>query len=372
MTNHEAFVGFDVHKETIAVAIAKGGAGGDVGGFGTIKNSKQAVALLARKLARTHGKLSFCYEAGPCGYAIYRQLADLGHDCQVVAPSLIPTKPGDHIKTDHRDAVTLARLLRAGELTAVWVPDQAHEAMRDLVRGRIAVMQSVRKARQQLQGFLLRQDLRYPGKSPWTKLHRDWLRSLTFAYPAHHVLVHELLHVIEEGQRRQQRIEQQIQALLPTWSMAPIVRAIQAMRGVSVIAALTLAAEIGDFRRFDNPRQLMAYLGLVPSEFSSGKRVTRGSITKAGSAHARRVLIEGAWAYQQRAGISKLHMQRLTNLPTQIREIAWDAQLRLCARYRRLAAKGKCKNVVTTAIAREMAAFVWAIAREVEPVRIAA
>ena len=291
MTNHEAFVGFDVHKDAIAVAIAEAGAGGDVYSFGTIKNSKQAVALLARKLARTHSKLSFCYEAGPCGYAIYRQLTDLGHDCKVVAPSLVPTKPGEHIKADHRDAVTLARLLRAGELTAVWVPDQAHEAMRDLARGRIAVMELVREARQQLQSFLLRQDLRYPGKKSWTKLHGDWLRSLTFEHPAHHVLVHEILHVIEEGQRRQQRIEQQIQALPPMWSMAPIVSAIQAMRGVSLIAALTLAAEIGDFRRFNNARQLMAYLGLVPSEFSSGKRVTRGSITKAGSARARRVLM---------------------------------------------------------------------------------
>jgi len=372
MTNHEAYVGFDVHKETIAVAIAVGGPGGDAFSFGTIKNSKHAIGLLAKKLARTHDKLSFCYEAGPCGYAIYRQLVGLGHACQVVAPSLIPTKPGDHIKTDHRDAMTLARLLRAGELTAVWVPDQAHEAMRDLVRGRIAVMESVRKARQQLQGFLLRQDLRYSGKTSWTSLHSDWLRSLTFEYPAHHVLVQELLYVIEEGQRRQQRIEQQIEALLPTWSMAPIISAIQALRGVSLIAALILAAEIGDFRRFNSPRQLMAYLGLVPSEFSSGKRVTRGSITKAGSARARRVLIEGAWAYQRRASVSKRHMQRLLNLPARIREIAWDAQLRLCGRYRRLAAKGRCKNVITTAIAREMAAFVWAIAREVEPAPIAA
>jgi transposase len=362
------FVGLDVHKEKIAVALAEGGREGEVRFAGTIINKLDAVQRLVAKHAKRHERLRFCYEAGPCGYAIYRQITKLGHECTVVAPSLIPTRPGDRVKTDRRDAVTLARLHRADELTAVWVPDEAHEAMRDLVRARTAAMENLRRARQQLQGFLLRHNRIFTGGHNWTKRHRRWLAALQFDHPAHQIVLQEGVDAIDDAAARLIRLEEQIAALLPQWSMAPVVEAIQAMRGVSFISSVTIVAETGDLRRFDRPRQLMSYLGLVPSEYSSGSRTLRGGITKAGSRHARRVLIEGAWTYRTNARVGPFHQARLEGLPKTVRQIAWKAQVRLCARYRRLAARGKPHTVVTAAIAREMGAFIWAIARHVQPV----
>lgn len=339
--------------------------------MGTIVNKPEAIVRLVTKLAKRECALRFCYEAGPCGYAIHRQITKLDHECIVVAPSLTPTRPGDRVKTDRRDAVTLARLHRADELTAVWVPDEGHEAMRDLVRLRTAAMEGLRRARQQLQGFLLRQNLIFTGGRSWTKKHRRWLVTLTFDQPAHRIVLQESIDLVDDAGLRLARLEQQIADMLPRWSLRPVVNAIQAMRGISFISAVTVAAETGDLRRFDKPRQFMSYLGLVPSEHSSGARTLRGGITKAGNKSARRMLIEGAWAYRMAARVGPVHQERLSNLPKAVREIAWKAQLRLCSRYRRLAARGKPQTVVTTAIAREMAAFIWAIARHVQPAEAA-
>ena len=291
-----AFIGLDVHKATIAVAVAEGIRGGEVRQLGIFANRADVIAKLAARLSETGQELSFCYEAGPCGYGLQRQLEGLGHACVVVAPSLIPSKPGDRVKTDRRDAVALAKLHRAGELTAVWVPDAAHEAMRDLVRARATAVRVLGKARQHLQGFLLRNGRVYAGRTTWTIAYRRWLTTLRFAHPAQQIVLQDYIHAVEDAERRVIRLAEQIGALLPSWSLAPVVQALQAMRGVGQIVAVTVAAEVGDFARFRNPRQLMAYLGLVPSERSSGGTVRRGGITKAGNALARRVLIEGAWA----------------------------------------------------------------------------
>jgi transposase len=363
------FVGLDVHKATISVAIARGERGGDVRHWGTIPNRADHVRKLTGKLGADGRCLQFCYEAGPCGYGLHRQLTELGHDCVVVAPSLVPVKAGDRVKTDRRDAVMLAKLHRAGELTAVWVPDAAHEAMRDLVRARATAMRVLGKARQHLQGFLLRHGRVYSGKNGWTMAYRRWLTSVRFEHPAQQIVFQDYVHAVSDAEARTERLTRQVAELLPDWSMAPVVEAVQAMRGVAFIVAVTVVAEVGDFSRFANPRQLMAYLGLTSSEHSSGATVRRGGITKAGSGLARRALIEGAWSYRMQARVSRKLHDRIEALPQAVRDIAWKGQLRMCRRYRHLMAAGKAKVVVTTAIAREMVGFIWAIALAVAPDR---
>jgi len=362
MEQDTTYVAFDTSKETIAVAIAESGARKEVRFFGTIASRPDAVRKLVEKLAKRHGRLTFCYEAGPTGYGLYRQLQSLGYDCQVVAPSMVPVRPGGHVKTDRRDATTLAALMRAGELTAIWVPDDAHEAMRDLARARNAATAGVRRARQQLLSFLLRHGRAYPTKRHWTRGHRRWLAEQRFEHAAQQIVFEELIQAIEQVLARRDRLEQQMVALLPNWSLRPVVTALQALRGVAVIAAITLAAEIGDFRRFANPRQLMAWLGLVPSEHSSGASTVRGPITKAGNTRARRILVESAWTYRLPARVGRALLVRSEALPEAVKAIAWKAQVRLCARYRRLQRAGKPTNIITVAIARELAAFAWAIA----------
>lgn len=362
------FIGLDVHKATVSVGVAEAGRAGEVRFLGEIPNRPAAVARFVQKLAERHpGQLSFCSEAGPCGHALCRQRRQAGHDCVVVAPSLVPTRPGERVKTDRGDALTLARLHRAGELVAVWVPDPAHEAMRELVRARLDAVAQVRKARQQLQGFLLRQGRVYAGRGAWTAAHRRWLATVRFSHAAHQVILQEYIDAIADAEQRRDRLTAQIERRLPEWSLAPVVAALQAMRGVAFVTAVTLAAEVGDFGRFGNPRQLMAYFGLVPSEHSSGPKARHGAITKAGSQHARHVLIEGAWTYRLSPRVSPKLQARLEGLPKAVREVAWKAQLRLCSRYRAMIARGKPWNVVTTAIAREMVGFIWAIARQVTP-----
>jgi transposase len=358
------YVGLDVHKEDVVVAVAEGGLRGAVRDYGRIANTPAALTRLVGKLGRDGVTLRFCYEAGPCGYGIQRQLSAAGHDCVVVAPSLIPKRPGDRVKTDRRDAASLAKLHRADELTSVWVPDAGHEAIRDLVRARLDAVHALRRARQQVSGFLLRQGCHY-GRPAWTKLHRRWLAGLTFEQALHHVVLEDYIQAVEAAEARRDRLTAQIEACLPEWTLAPVVAALQTMRGMALVNAATLIAELGDLARFANPRQLMAYLGLVPSEHSSGASVKRGGITKAGNNAARRALIEAAWTYRFPARLSRELLLRQESQAKSIREIAWKAQLRLCARYRKLARTGKPANVVTTAIARELAGFIWAIARQV-------
>ena len=363
----KVFVGLDTSKLKISVALADEGRQGEVRFLGEIDNTPEAVRRLVSKLAGRHSELLFCYEAGPTGYGLQRQISALGHECAVIAPSLIPKRPGERVKTNRRDALTLARRHRAGELAAIWVPDPGHEAVRELVRAREAAMADLRAKRQHLQSFLLRHGRLFPGRKPWTRAHARWLSELAFEHPAQYLVLREYRQGIEDAEARLERLTQQIADVLTTWSMAPVVEAYQALRGVALITAVTFVAEIGDVRRFESPRQLMAYLGLVPCESSTGERVRRGSITKAGNTRVRRVLIEGAWTYRFPARMSRLLQERQANLPQIVRTIAWKAQVRLCARYRRLMAAGKRQTVVTTAIAREMAAFLWAIGREVNP-----
>jgi transposase len=363
MVDSITYVGLDVHKVDVVVALAEGGLRGEVRDYGRIPNTPAALAKLVGKLGRNGMGLRFCYEAGPCGYGIQRQLSAAGHDCIVVAPSLIPKRPGDRVKTDRRDAASLAKLHRAGELTAVWVPDAGHEALRDLVRARLDAVHALRRARQQVSGFLLRHGCHY-GRPAWTKLHRRWLAGLKFEQPIHHIVLEDYIQTVEAAEARRDRLTAQIEASLPEWTLAPVVTALQTMRGMALVNAATLIAELGDLSRFANPRQLMAYLGLVPSEHSSGSSVKRGGITKAGNNAARRVLIEAAWTYRFPARLSRELLLRQESQSKPIRETAWKAQLRLCARYRKLARTGKPANVVTTAIARELAGFVWAVARQ--------
>ena len=359
------FVGLDVHKDTITVALAEEGQRGEVREYGQIANTPADLKKLVDKLGRTGRTLRFCYEAGPCGYGIQRQLTAAGHPCVVVAPSLIPRKPGERIKTDRRDACNLARLHRAGELTSVWVPDPAHEAMRDLARARLAAVRALRQARQQLSGFLLRHGRHY-NRPAWTLMHRRWLAGLRFDQEIHHVVLEDLIATVEAATERRDRLTRQIEVVLPAWSLAPVVRALQALRGIALVNAATIIAELGDLTRFANPRHLMAYLGLVPSEQSSGQRRRQGGITKAGNGAARRLLIEAAWCYRFPARVSRELLLRQEGLASTIRDTAWKAQLRLCRRYRRLAQTGKLPTVVTTAIARELSGFVWAIARQAQ------
>jgi transposase len=361
------FIGIDAAKAKHAVAVAEPGRRGEVRYLGEIEASPEAVRRLVTRLAARHGRLHVCYEAGPTGYGLYRQVVALGHACTVVAPSLIPRRPGDRVKTNRRDAVSLARLLRAGGLTAVWVPDEAHEAMRDLVRAREAAVEDLRRKRQAISSLLLKQGRSYAGRKTWGAMHRRWLQQQAFDHPAHEVLLREMLLAERHARERLERIEAAIMRLLPGWSLAPAVEALQALRGISVVAAVTIAAEVGDLGRFESARQFMGYLGLVPGERSTGGAVRRLGITKAGNGRLRRVLVEGAWTYRlpPRTGKKKHHVRE--GLPPAVRDIAWKAQARLCTRYRALAARGKRLTVAVTAVARELAGFVWAIGQEVKP-----
>ena len=309
--------------------------------------------------------LSFCYEAGPCGYGLYRDLTALGHGCEVVAPSLIPRKAGERLKTDRRDALMLARLHRAGELTAVWVPDQEQEAIRDLTRAREDMKALELKSRQRLGAYLLRHGRVYDGKSRWTQAHFRWLETVKFDSTVQQIVLQEYIDTVKSMQKRVADLEAQMHAALAGWSLGPAAQALMALRGVSHITAMTVLAELGDITRFDSPRELMAYLGLVPSEHSSGGSRRQGSITRTGNGHVRRVLVEAGWNYRFPARKTRDIEKRAEKTSEGVQAIAWQAQKRLCGRYRALMEAGKIKQQVVTAVARELAGFIWAIACEV-------
>jgi transposase len=364
---YAAYIGLDVHKETIAVAMAECGRG-EPEFYGEIANTPKKVAKLIDRLSARYGGegLLFVYEAGPCGYGLYRQITGIGHGCEVVAPSLIPQKAGDRRKTDRRDALGLARLSRAGELTGVWVPHQEQEAIRDLTRAREDMKGLETKARQKLGAFLLRHGKGYDkGKSRWTQAHFRWLETVKFDSPVQQIVLEEYIEAVKTAQRQVAGLERQMREALGRWSLAPVVEALMALRGVNLITAMTILAELGDISRFDSPRQLMAYLGLVPSEHSSGQTRRQGPITKTGNGHVRRVLVEASWAYQYPARKTRDIQKRAELTSPTVQAIAWEAQKRLCGRYRHLMQAGKLKQQVTPAVARELAGFIWAIACEV-------
>jgi len=334
MAKRSMFVGMDVHKESIDISVAEEGRAGEVRHYGVIPGDLEAVAKVLRALRGPTRRLRFVYEAGPCGFGIHRYLTAEGEDCVVVNPSSMPKRSGDRIKTDRRDGASLARLHRAGELTTIYVPTPDDEALRDLVRAREDAVGLATQAKHRLKAFLLRQGRRYPGRAGWTQPYRRWLADLSFPRTPQHIALREYRDTIDETEQRVARITAQVREVVPEWRWAPVVDALQALRGVSFVTAVGLVVEVGDIRRFTHPRELTAYLGLVPSEHSSGPSVRRGGITKAGNPHARRLLAEAAWAYQGPPRIGRQALYRQEALPKVICDIAWKAQVRLTGRFK--------------------------------------
>lgn len=360
------FIGLDVHAETIAVAVAE--AGGEVRSLGTIPNRAESVRRLIGKLGKP-ASLRVCYEAGPTGYVLYWQLMELGVHCEVVAPTLVPVKAGDRVKTDRRDAEKLARCYRAGDLTAVWVPDAAHEALRDLVRARLAAKRDQLRARHRLGKFLLRQGRRAPaGTTTWTGKYLAWVKQQRFEQGAQEATLLDYLHEVEHAAARIVRLERAIDVAVQSMpeKLREVIVGLQSLRGVAKVSAVTLVAELGQIARFDHARQLMGYAGIVSREHSSGQSVRRGPISKAGNAHLRRIVIEAAWSYRHRPNIGTTLAARQSASSEAVKAIAWRAQHRLHARYRSLLAKGKNKQKVITALGRELLGFIWAIGCELE------
>ena len=357
-------VGLDVHAETIAVAVAE--TDGEVRSYGNIPAHSHSVDRLHKKLAAGGYTVRYVYEAGPTGFWLARHFRKLEIDCQIVSPSLIPKKASDRVKTDRRDALALARLFRAGELTFVHVPDDNDEAVRDLVRIRLRAVEDLRRHRQRIKGFMLRYGRRYDGKSSWNPSHMNYLSNQKFPYPATQLAFEELIIAAQEGSARVDRLTQAIEDQIQTWNRLPLVKALMSLRGLALVHAVTWVAEIGNFSRFEHPSQLMSFIGLTPSEDSSGKRRQQGPITKAGNDACRRAAVEAAWQYRQPARVTPIIRLRHVGVSKSITDISWKAQTRLCERYRALLRKGKKPVVAIAAVARELVGFIWAVARVVE------
>lgn len=364
MNQFSKYVGLDVHKDTIVVSIADAGRS-KARHYGTIKHTAAAVSALLKKINPEGEVLELCYEAGPCGYGLYYQLTGSGHECQVVAPTLIPKRASDKVKTDRRDSLRLAELLRAGELTPVWVPDAEQEAIRDLVRTRDDFKVSQRQVRQQLLAFLLRHSLRWTGgKQNWTQGFWQWIEALEMPSVHQQFALKEYIDAVRRHGVQIQAIEKQMLVAKQGWSLEPIVDGLMAMRGINLVASMGIVAELGDLSRFSKPTQLMAYLGLVPSEHTSGDSRHQGGITKSGNGHVRRLLIESAWCYRFTARKSRDIEQRAQKTSPEVQAIAWKAQKRLNARYRALSERGLSSCKVVTAVARELCGFIWAVVQQ--------
>ena len=360
------YVGMDVHKGFTSVAYTTWGSGSEIVYLGRIGPRWSDVDRLVSRLCRKCDRQLYGYEAGPCGYGLYRHLRDVGMECIVAAPSVIPRKPGDRVKTDRRDAMELARLLRSGDLIPVYVPGIEDEAIRDLSRAREDSVRDLRSAKLRLKSMLLRLSIHYAGRANWGDAHLRWLSDVVCPTGAQQIVFQEYVRAISQHVERMGHLESEMAELVKGWHLYPLVVAYQALRGIQFINAVTLVSELGDITRFGNPRQLTSYLGLVASEHSSGSRRRQGGITKTGNSHARRALVESAWSYRWPAKVSRIIRKRQEGVSTEIQDISWRAQVRLCRKYRRLVARGKNANIAVTAVARELAGYMWAIAQEVK------
>ena len=365
MREFSNYIGLDVHKDTIAVGIADND-DTEPRFWGTIHHEAEAVRRLVQRFSRGDRRLKFCYEAGPCGYGLYRLLLKLGQAVTVVAPSLIPRSAGERVKTDRRDAVSLARLDRRGDLTAVWVPGEDHEAVRDLSRAREDLKIVDKQLRQRLNAFLLRHGKVYEGRQRWTQAHFRWLERQRFASPHQQIVFEEYIEAVRQARARTANLEQRLREAIEDWSLGETATALTALRGIDQIASMTVVAELGDITRFSRPPELMSFVGMTPSESSSGSRRRQGRLTKAGNTHVRRMLIECAWGYRFPARKTAVIQRRAEKSSPQVQALAWQAQQRLCGKFRRLAARGKPSTVIVVAIARELLGFIWAITREVK------
>lgn len=361
------YIGLDVHKDSISIAVAEFGRDGKIHSYGKISNSLHAVDKLIARLRKQYGKdvhLCFCYEAGPCGFVLVRRLIQLGHECIVVAPSKIARQPGDKVKTDKRDAEKLAKAHRAGTLDAIYIPEATDEAIRDLCRARTDAVGDQRRARQRLKAFLLQHGYHYQGKAHWGQAHMRYLRELVLPHPAMKAILEECLMAVSDAGNRVTRCEAAMSDLLPSWRLKPAVDALMSFKGFKIVAAMITVSELGILPRFDHPRQLMGYLGLVPSEATSSNNRRQGSITKCGNPHARWLLIECSQHYATPPKVSKELSRRQEDQPASVLKVSWKAQNRLHSRFNKLAARRIHRNKILVAIARELIGFIWEALRD--------